>query len=80
MSLGPTVKQYGRFRVTDDGASGKKYGVWRQDDAATRRHNDGSIYYTVVGSGMEKDTALTVAEALHKTGAGDPGSQLNESF
>lgn len=70
MPMGPVVKRFGRYAVTDDGEIGHKYSVRFKLD------ND---KFRFVSSGSTLNNATALAEAMHKTNAGTTASILTES-
>ena len=66
---GPTIKQFGAFKVTDDGVSKHRYGVWASIV-------DGEDLF--IAGGANLNNAKMVAEALQKTSAGNNNSTLVE--
>lgn len=69
--MGPIVETYGAFSVADDGEPGKLYGVY------VKLSNRNEPY--LIGSGMLKENALMVAEALNRVNAGNRNTTLLEN-
>ena len=68
--MGPIIKQYGAFAVSDDGQPGHRYGVWVFLE---------SDQWSLIGSGMNRSNSLMVAEALNFAKAGCSSTMLVEN-